>query len=42
MVRLILNTGFSGRYSGRPVVCPRKDDIMPGARGRSLPFGWET
>ena len=42
MVRLILNTGFSGRHSGRPVVCPRFGATTPGARGRSLPIGWET
>jgi hypothetical protein len=42
MTRFILHTGFSGRWIGRPVVCPRKGRIMPGARGRSLPIGWET
>jgi hypothetical protein len=42
MTSVNLHTGFSGRLSGWPVVCPRKGDIMPGARGRSLPVGWET
>jgi hypothetical protein len=42
MKRMHTNTGFSGRDSGRPVVCPRVRDIMPGALGRSLPAGGET
>ena len=42
MVRLILNTGFSGRLRGRLVVCPHIGATTPGARGRSLPVGWET
>ena len=39
---ILTNTGFSGRGSGRPVVCPRAGDIAPGANGRSLPVGGET
>ena len=42
MERILTNTGFSGRSSGRPVVCPRVWDIAPGANGRSLPVGGDT
>jgi hypothetical protein len=42
MERILTNTGFSGRNSGWPVVCPRVRDIAPGAHGRSLPVGGET
>jgi hypothetical protein len=42
MKRMLSNTGFSGRVSGRPAVCPRVWDLAPGARGRSMPVGWDT
>ena len=42
MEQILTNTGFSGRGSGRPVVCPRLWDIAPSANGRSLPVGGDT
>ncbi len=42
MERFLTNTGLSGRYSGRPAVCPRVWGIAPGANGRILPVGGET
>lgn len=41
MTSVLLHTGFSGRFLGWPVACARKSAPMAGARGRSLPFGWE-
>jgi hypothetical protein len=42
MERMLTNTGSTGRENGRPAVCPRVWDIVPGAGGRNLPFGRET
>jgi hypothetical protein len=42
MERILTNTGFSGRGSGRPVVCPCVWDIALSANGRSLPVGGDT
>jgi hypothetical protein len=45
MTRSMTNTGSSGRFFGRPVVCPRVWRVSPTgleAIGRSLPVGWET
>ena len=42
MLAMLITSGFSGRFSGRPAVCPRVWDTALGANGRSLPIGWET
>ncbi len=42
MRHMLSHTGFTGRKSGRPAVCPRVWDIAAVGRGRRLPFGWET
>jgi hypothetical protein len=42
MLSKLTTSGYFGRNSGRPVVCPRVWDIAAGANGRSLPIGWET